>query len=145
MEDYRLRRLEKKDYTSQYFALLRQLTSCNDDRISKSVFEDFVDSLGDRHQIWLIEQKDGRIVGTGTLLIEQKIIHDMGKVGHIEDVVIDTACRGVGLGEMLVRHLKKIALDRKCYKVILDCQEDRIGFYQKCGFGKKGVMMDSRV
>lgn len=147
MEGYKLRRLEKRDYTSQYFALLRQLTSCNDDRISKNIFEDFVDSLGDHHQIWLIENNQNqRIVGTGTLWIEQKIIHDMGKVGHIEDIVIDSMCRGVGLGEWLVKHLKEIAItDKRCYKVILNCSNDKIGFYQKCGFHKKGDMMDSRL
>lgn len=146
MEGYELRRLVKSDYSSQYLALLRQLTSCNEERITKSIFDDFVDSLSENHQIWLIiDNKSKRIVGTGTLLIEQKIIHDMGKVGHIEDVVIDSMCRGIGLGEMLVKKLKMIAFEKRCYKVILDCVEDRKGFYERCGFQKKGVMMDSRV
>ncbi len=146
MEDYELRKLESKDYSSQYFALLRQLTSCNEKKISEQFFVDFVESLSSHHQIWLIIQKSTkRIVGTGTLWIEQKIIHDMGKVGHIEDIVIDSMCRGVGLGEWLVRHLKEIALQMRCYKVILNCTEDRKGFYQRCGFGQNGIMMDSRV
>lgn len=28
-----------------------------------------------------------------------------------------------------------------CYKVILDCSEDNVNFYQKCGFTKKEVQM----
>ena len=84
MEGYELRRLVKTDYSSQYFALLRQLTSCNEEKITKSIFDHFLDSLSENHQIWLIiEIKTKRIVGTGTLLIEQKIINDMGS-GIIE-------------------------------------------------------------
>jgi glucosamine-phosphate N-acetyltransferase len=139
-----LRRLEKSDFRPQYFALLRQLTSCNDDRISKNSFDQFIDSLSPFHQIWVLEE-NGRIVGTGTLLVEQKIIHDMGKVGHIEDIVIDSMCRGVGLGEKLVKHLKETGFKLGCYKVILNCSDDKKGFYQKCGFQQKGNMMESGV
>lgn len=139
-----LRRLEKSDFKSQYFALLRQLTSCNDDRISKNSFDQFIDSLSPFHQIWVLEE-NGRIVGTGTLLVEQKIIHDMGKVGHIEDIVIDSMYRGAGLGEKLVKHLKETAFQLGCYKVILNCSDDKKGFYQKCGFQQKENMMESRV
>ena len=52
------------------------------------------------HQIFVIENKDtNHIIGTLTILIEQKVIHNMGKVGHIEDVVIDNKYRGRGLGK----------------------------------------------
>lgn len=146
MEKYELRRLEKSDFRPQYFALLRQLTSCNDDRISKNSFDQFIDSLSPFHQIWVLEEKEsGKIVGTGTLLVEQKIIHDMGKVGHIEDIVIDSMSRGVGLGEKLVKHLKEAAFQLGCYKLILNCSVDKKGFYQKCGFQQKGEIMESRV
>ena len=36
----------------------------------------------------------GRIVGAGTLLIEQKFIRSTGFAGHLEDVVVDSAIRG---------------------------------------------------
>ena len=81
------------------------------------------------------------IVGTITLLIEPKIIHNAGFVGHIEDVVVDEKYRGKGFGNMLVNHAISIAKDRGCYKVILDCDEDNIYFYEKCGFKQKGVSM----
>lgn len=146
MEKYELRLIEKCDYKSQYFALLRQLTSCNEERITKNSFDQFIDSLDSFHQIWVLEEKEsGKIVGTGTLYIEQKIIHDMGKVGHIEDIVIDSMCRRVGLGEKLVGHLKETGFKLGCYKIILDCSEDKKGFYQRCGFQEKGIMMDSRI
>ena len=37
------------------------------------------------------------IIGSTTLLIEQKFIHDGGKVGHIEDVVTRKGYEGFGI------------------------------------------------
>lgn len=41
-----------------------------------------------------------RIVGTASLIVERKFTHHCGKVGHIEDVVTDEACRGKGFGKV---------------------------------------------
>ncbi len=40
----------------------------------------------------------GRIVAAGTLLLERKFIRGCGTAGHIEDVVVDSTCRGQRLG-----------------------------------------------
>ncbi len=144
MEDskYIFRKLEKEDYYKNYFSLLRQLTSLNDDRIKYNQFCNFIDKLNEDHQIWLIENKENKkIVGTGTILIENKIIHDMGRVGHIEDIVIDSETRGGGLGKLMINYLIEIAIKNECYKVILDCGEYNKIFYEKCGLEKKGIEM----
>ncbi len=84
---------------------------------------------------------DNLIVGTITLLIEPKIIHGGSKVGHIEDVVVDKDYRGLGLGTVLINHAVDVAKKMGCYKVILDCSNDMVKFYQKNGFEPKGVCM----
>ena len=140
--NFQFRPLQKTDYHSSYFSLLRQLTSCNDDRIPIPIFENFVENLQENHQIWVIEDTNTKkIVATGTLWIEQKIIHDMGKVGHIEDIVIDQHSRGYKYGLMIVNHLRNIASEKGCYKSILDCKDHLEYFYKKCGFTKKGIQM----
>lgn len=40
-----------------------------------------------------------QIVATATAAVERKFIHACGKVSHIEDVVVDQACRGKKLGQ----------------------------------------------
>jgi glucosamine-phosphate N-acetyltransferase len=65
----------------------------------------------------------------------------MGKVAHIEDVVVDKEYRSHGLGKLLIQDGIKIANREKCYKIILDCEEKNVGFYEKCGFEKKGIQM----
>ena len=73
-------------------------------------------------------------MGTGTLFVEQKFIHSGGLAGHIEDVVVDSTIRGRGLGRIIIEKLKRIAFEAGCYKVILDCVDKNVPFYEKCGF-----------
>ena len=47
-----------------------------------------------KDHIIAVAEVDGKIVGSTTLLIEQKFIHDGGLVGHIEDVVVDKKFQG---------------------------------------------------
>ncbi|VAI33783.1 unnamed protein product [Triticum turgidum subsp. durum] len=75
------------------------------------------------------------------VLVERKFIRRCGTVGHVEDVVVDAAARGRGLGERVVRRLVEHASARGCYKVILNCTPELRGFYAKCGFMEKNVQM----
>ena len=84
---------------------------------------------------------DGRIVASGSLLIERKFIRGCGSCGHIEDVVVDASQRGTGLGKKLVGHLMSEARRQGCYKVILDCAEYNVGFYEKIGLKRSDVHM----
>lgn len=87
------------------------------------------------HQIFVIENKDtNHIIGTLTILIEQKVIHNMGKVGHIEDVAIDNKYRGRGLGKLLIDNAISYCKKNDCYKMILNCKDYNKSFYIKCGF-----------
>ena len=66
---------------------------------------------------------DKKIVGSTTLFIEQKFIHDGGLVGHIEDVVVRKDYEGQGIGMKLVISLLDVAKQKKCYKTILNCED----------------------
>ena len=73
--------------------------------------------------------------------MKKKILRNYGRVGHIEDIVVDKKLRGYGLGSIIVKHLVDISESLNCYKCILDCSEENIKFYEKCGFLRKGVQM----
>ena len=78
-----------------------------------------------------------KIVGSTTLLIEQKFIHDGGLVGHIEDVVVRKDCERKGIGIKLVTSLLERAKEKNCYKTILDCKDDVKQFYERIGFKRE--------
>ena len=87
------------------------------------------------------DNQNHQIIGSATLLIEQKFIHNGGKAGHIEDVVTRKGYEGKGIGREILKELIKIAKDNECYKIILDCDEKLVKFYEKIGFKKHSIMM----
>ena len=102
--------------------------------ILKKIFEN-------ENHIIHVAEFDGKIVGSATLLIEQKFIHEGGIVGHIEDVVVKKELEGQGIGMKLVLSLLDVAKERKCYKTNLNCENALISFYEKIGFKQKSNEM----
>ena len=130
------RRLEKGDYDKNYLELLRQLTAVGD--ISQENYEKAFDKMG--AEVWVVEF-EGKIIASVSLLLEQKIIHECGIVGHLEDVVVDSDYRKYGLGKFIIERIIKIAKERGCYKLIGDCKSELLGFYEKNGFESKCVQI----
>ncbi len=136
------RKIQISDCNEKYLNLLNQLNNTIDyNCISKNALENFISSLNEEHQIIVIEDIEKDIIGTGTILIERKILHNMSKVAHIEDIVIDKNKRGSGLGFKIINYLVDIAKEKNCYKVILNCSEENVPFYEKCGFKQKSKQM----
>lgn len=141
---YKIRRLEIKDKSNGFIELLRQLTVC--DSVSDQEFEDRFRELaseGDDHVICVIEDENNseKIIATGCVFIEKKFLRNCGKVGHIEDVVVDANARGLQLGKRIIEFLTDHAHSMGCYKVILDCSVENRAFYEKCGFKQKEIQM----
>uniref|UniRef100_A0A0E0K4G9 Glucosamine 6-phosphate N-acetyltransferase n=1 Tax=Oryza punctata TaxID=4537 RepID=A0A0E0K4G9_ORYPU len=140
-----IRRLEVTDHEKGFVDLLSQLSACPDLTASEfaACFADLA-ALGDDHVILVAEDPaapERRILATGCLFVERKFLRGGGKVGHVEDVVVDAAARGRGLGIRVVCRLVEIAKEAGCYKVILDCTPELRAYYAKCGFVEKGVQM----
>ncbi|GAB4820439.1 hypothetical protein N2152v2_007485 [Parachlorella kessleri] len=137
------RQLQMGDYNKGYLELLSQLTKVGD--YDQAAFEAQYAEIGrrkDDYKIVVIEDLDKqKIIATATLLIEHKFIRNCGKCGHIEDVVVDSTYRGLRLGIRVIEALIDLAEKAGCYKVILDCSEDNVSFYEKCGLYKKEVQM----
>ena len=141
-ENIIFRKIEKTDFYKNYVFLLQYLSIVNPTEINATQFAIFIENLGSNHTIYVLEDIDnGIIIGTITLLIEAKIIHNMGKVAHIEDVVIDPNYRDRHLGQLLVKNVTDIAHDANCYKIILHCSEHNETFYTKCDYKRKGLQM----
>ena len=108
-------------------------------KILKKIKQNFTrdqDQCLQRNHIIFVAIDDKKIVGSTTLFIEQKFIHDGGLVGHIEDVVVRKDYEGQGIGMKLVISLLDVAKQRKCYKTILNCEDSLKSFYEKIGFKK---------
>jgi len=138
----KIRQLEEGDYDLGYLDLLRGLTKVG--QITKDKWISRFKEIKNQSliQIWVIHDSlTNQIIGTGTLLLEPKFIHECGLVGHIEDIVVSKKIPRSGLGKTMVTFLLEKAKEEGCYKTILDCTEETVGFYQKCGMLVKGTQM----
>lgn len=106
-----------------------------------NIFRNIRNSQVER-KIYVVENQDtGEIIGTTTLLIEPKFIHNGMKVGHIEDVATRREYEGFGAGSLAVNTALEYAKSANCGRVVLDCSEDNVGFYEKLGFKRHEVAM----
>jgi len=138
-----IRKLNKNDFHKGYLDVLCELsdtiTMKNED-LFKSVFEKV--ELNNNHYIYVLEDMtSGNIIGSATLLIEPKFIHNGKNVGHIEDVVVSKKAQSKGLGKNLIMYLTTFMNEMNCYKFILDCSENVQTFYSKCGYNSKAIQM----
>lgn len=91
--------------------------------------------------VFVAHTPDGEVIGTTTLLVEKKFIHRGGLVGHIEDVAVANGYQGRGVGSSLVEAAVRRAKEIGCYKCILDCRPELVGFYEGLGFSRHEVGM----
>lgn len=138
------RPLEVSDFQKWFCSVLSELTSCDTDE------QKFKEIFGKMYKINKIEPQyfvviwediqNWNIAVAWSVIIEKKFIHDWNSVGHIEDIVVSSKYRWKWLWEQLINILKNIA-NKICYKVILDCDENKLWFYEKCEFSKKSLWM----
>ncbi len=140
MAAIKIRKLQKKDLYNGFLISLDSLRKSSHLKPKKAIMIFDKISKNPDYTIY-VAVENGKIIGATTLFIEQKFIHDGGKVGHIEDVVVRQGYQGKGVGKMIVTALLKHAEKKGCYKTILDCTDDLIPFYNKIGFKKHSNAM----
>jgi len=82
-----------------------------------------------------------KIVASGTLMLERKFVHNMGIVGHVEDVAVGRDQKGKKMGLRILEALLYAATAKGCYKTIVNCTESNEAFHAQCGFSKEGSQM----
>ena len=133
MTEVSIRKLEEKDLLNGFLTSLDTLRKASDiDSVKAREIFNKIDT-NPEHVIF-VAVFNGKIVGSTTLLIEQKFIHQGGLVGHIEDVVVSKDMQGRKIGEKLILAALDQAKKSGCYKTILDCLDDVKPFYEKLGF-----------
>ena len=140
MSEFIIRKIIESDLENGFLESLDNLRLATnlEHNSAKSILKEILEN---ENHIVHVAELDGKIVGSTTLLIEQKFIHDGGFVGHIEDVVVKKEFEGQEIGMKLVLSLLDVANEKKCYKTILNCEDELIPFYEKIGFKQKSNEM----
>jgi len=133
MPEIIIREIEEDDLEKGFLETLDFLRNASD--LDKNKANEILKKIKQNvNHIIYVAIDNKKIVGSTTLLIEQKFIHDGGLVGHIEDVVVRKDYEGMGIGIKLVTSLLERAKEKNCYKTILDCNDDVKQFYERIGF-----------
>lgn len=140
MTEITIRQIQDEDLSKGFLESLDSLRLASD--LDKQKASDVLKNIksNPNHIIFVAIEND-RVVGSTTLFIEPKFIHQGGLVGHIEDVVVTKNMQGKGIGEKLIRSALDYSKSQGCYKTILDCKEDVRSFYEKIGFFKTSDAM----
>ncbi|XP_015597895.1 probable glucosamine 6-phosphate N-acetyltransferase [Cephus cinctus] len=136
--DLIIRPLSVKDYNKGFIQLLGQLTE-----VGNISHEQFLNTFrkmkmaGDYYIVVVEDMNTGKVIGSSTLVVEQKFIHNCALRGKLEDVVVSNEYRGRQLGKLLVNTISKLARNLRCYKLSLDCRDNLIPFYESLGFKRE--------
>lgn len=142
-DDIAVRPLASDDYHRGHLRVLADLTQAPDIGFTAwaKQFALQLASPNTYYPIVFLHVPTDQIVACGTLFIEFKFLRNAGLCGHIEDIVVHQDGQGKGLGKRIIEVLTELAKVRGCYKVILDCSNKNVPFYEKCGYHKAGEQM----
>uniref|UniRef100_A0A069DQ84 Glucosamine 6-phosphate N-acetyltransferase n=1 Tax=Panstrongylus megistus TaxID=65343 RepID=A0A069DQ84_9HEMI len=137
--DLKIRPLRINDYEAGYMQLLSQLTEVGEYDKEKFIetFKLMKQHKGMYYIIVIEDVASGQVIGSGTLFIEQKFIHNCALRGRLEDIVVSNEYRGKQLGKLIVHTLTLLSKHLNCYKVTLDCKDSNRPFYEGLGYKKE--------
>jgi len=99
--------------------------------ISFDYFTNFINNILNNNHIILVIEDNNNLIGTGTLLIEEKMTYGGCKMGHIENILIEENSRGKNYGYLLINNMISISKTKGCYRIELNCDDNLIKFYEK--------------
>ena len=140
--NYQVRELTKNDLDSNLGFLetlsnLAEVGNLSQEKVEEVL--EIINAQGSR--VFIAVNDEGQIMGSLTLMLEQKFLREGKLAGHIEDLVTRKGYEGMGIASALMKKAIEIAQESGCYKLILDCQDELTSFYKKFDFEKKETCM----
>ena len=133
MSDITIRKIKEEDLSNGFLESLDNLKAASNlsNEKARAILKKITDNP---NNVIFVAILDNKVIGSVTLIIEQKFIHDGGLVGHIEDVVVSKEHEGKGVGFKIMQSALEYAKKQGCYKTILDCDDKVRPFYERLGF-----------
>ena len=97
--------------------------------------------------VFVCADGQGRVLGHGFCVMQHSggqlmVEHD---TLYIDDICVDEAARGMGVGRQLYEHITGYAREKGCYNVTLNvwsCNPGAMAFYEKLGLTPYGIGME---
>ncbi len=107
----------------------------------------FSAALASDHQVYLSACDDSRVVGFAALTVKNNL-WQAGNLGHLDELVVDAARRGQGIGSRLLESIAEEAQRRGCTRLELDTafhREAAHAFYERLGFERRAFLFSRRL
>ena len=134
--NYRKLEISDKD---KYLSLMNGFRSVTMD-MEEDVFNKIYNKIFTSGYIIVCEQND-ELIGSITILFEQKFIHNSSIYAHIEDVFVDETHRHKKIGKELVNKAIDYCKNNNVLKVSLNCDEKLKEFYSLNNFEQRQISM----
>lgn len=96
--------------------------------------------LTDKDHHIIVGTLEGKIVSSCVLIIIPNLTHNQQPYALIENVITDENCRNQGYATHLLEYAKEMAINEKCYKLMLmtgSKKESTLNFYEKAGYNRQ--------
>ena len=134
--------------SEEYYNQLIELYSINNiidkDIVTFKKFSYTIKSLPKNHTIYLYI-KNNIIIGCCSLIIEQKIIYNCGKVGHMQDLIVKVSERENSIQSILIKYIVKKTQEKQCNRLDILSPIYLEKYYNKHDFIKKGLYMSNYI
>jgi N-acetylglutamate synthase-like GNAT family acetyltransferase len=91
----------------------------------------------DPHNFLFVNEIEGRIEGTILLTICLDVMYGNRPYAVVEYIIVDPACRGMGVGKELLKHVEDYCIKIECREILLMSNVKRIAahdFFERQGF-----------
>ena len=95
-----------------------------------------------------VYDEDGRVLGYAFCVFQQHVSSQLMtdiKTLYIDDICVDEACRGQGVGRTLYDHVTAFAREQGCYNATLNVwalNQGALAFYERCGMSRQKIGME---
>jgi len=140
MDDITIRKIRESDLSNGFLESLDNLKTASNlsNEKARAILKKIT---ANPNNVIFVAVLDNKVVGSVSMIIEQKFIHGGGLVGHIEDVVVSKEHEGKGIGFKIMQAALEYAKNQGCYKTILDCDDKVRPFYEGLGFKRHSNCM----
>ena len=126
--DFKLREVYADDF-EKIFPLFRELWD-NMELSKEKSYEYFSQKIFLKEKKGICAETDGKIIGYVALIKN-------GKIGYVNELIVDPAYRMMGVGESLMNAILRLGLNLGCKKIELysgNHRKEAIRLYKKLGF-----------
>lgn len=117
----------------------RLICELEDEELDRDKFQEvFLDNVHNENIIYLCAEHEKRVIAFGSLHI-QGLLHHSGKVGEVQELIVDSSFQGMGIGREMVKRLMDTAAEKGCCQVEVSSGKSRQRaheFYINLGFQK---------